>query len=132
MHIIATDLSDSVSHTLVLHRRSEWFDGTDTFGGLEVDTLVDPPLKPSRKIDFYGDSITVGLGLDWTSSNDNTVSEYTNNYMAYGAQVARNLDLQYHCQAISGIGLVGGWGQMSNHWDLANPADSTSAWDFNA
>jgi len=130
---IATGLADT-THKLLLHRRSEWYDGTDTFVGLELDdgkSLLTPPARPAKKIEFYGDSITVGLGLDWTGSEDNTVNEYTNNYMAYGAQTARNLNLEYHCQAISGIGLVGGWGQMSSYWNLANPGDGKSTWDFN-
>jgi len=128
---IATGLSDT-THKLLLHRRSEASDGTNTFLGLELDDgrgLLTPPAKPEKKIEFYGDSITVGMGLDDPGSA--TENDTTNNYMAYGAQTARNLDMEYHCQAVSGIGLVGGWGQMSNVWDLTNPADAGSTWDFN-
>jgi hypothetical protein len=131
---IASGLTDSV-HKLLLFKRSEYFDGQIQFQGLQLDAgkgLIAPPARPDLKIEFYGDSITVGLGLDWTGSNDNTVNEYTNNYMAYGAQTARNLNAEYHCQAISGIGLVGGWGQMSAYWNLINPTDLTSYWDFNS
>jgi lysophospholipase L1-like esterase len=129
---IATGLADT-THTLLLHRRSEWYDGTDTFLGLELDdgkTLPSSPARPDLKIEFYGDSITVGLGLDWTESVDNRANEYTNNYMAYGSQTARNLNAQVHTQAVSGIGFVGGWGQMSNIWNLTIPGDPHSTWDF--
>jgi hypothetical protein len=127
---IATGLTDT-THKLLLHRRSEWYDGTDTFLGLELDDgkgLLTPPAKPEKKIEFYGDSITVGMGLDDPGSA--TENDTTNNYMAYGAQTARNLDMEYHCQAISGIGLVGGWGQLSDYWDLTNPGDAASTWNF--
>ena len=128
---IATGLSNEV-HELLLFKRTEHYDGTIAFRGLELDDgkgLLAPPERPGLKIEFYGDSITVGLALD--APKDEGDNLYTNNYLAYGAQTARNLDAEYHCQAISGIGLVGGWGQMSDFWYLTNPADVNSAWDFN-
>ena len=127
---IATGLSDGV-HKLLLFKRTEHYDGTITFLGLELDEgkgLLEPPDRPGLKIEFYGDSITVGLALDAPTNEGGNI--YTNNYLAYGAQTARNLDAEYHCQAISGIGLVGGWGQMSDFWDRTNPADASSTWVF--
>ncbi|MHC5094757.1 MAG: GDSL-type esterase/lipase family protein [Planctomycetota bacterium] len=130
---IATGLSDT-THSLLLHKRSEASDGKNAFLGLELDDgrgLDTPPARPTKKIEFFGDSITAGMGLDWTGVEDNQENQYTNNYMAYGAQTARNLNMEYHAQSISGFGLVGGWGQLSDKWDLIVPKDATTTWDFN-
>ena len=111
----ASGLADT-THKLLLWKRSEHYDGTIAFTGFELDdgkTLLPPPSRPQRRIEFFGDSITAGLALD--SIGDDQGNQFTNNYLAYSSQTARNLNAEIHTQAISGIGLVGGWGQMSDH-----------------
>jgi hypothetical protein len=57
---------------------------------------------------------------------------HRNNYLAYGAVAARNLDAQYGCIARSGIGLMKSWFDMvmPDYWDRLNPASPEIRWDF--
>ena len=131
----ATGLTDTV-HELLLFKRSEHYDGSIAFEGFMLDdgkSLSVAPSRPARRIEFYGDSITVGLALDSTS--DQQYNEYTNNYLAYGAVTARNFGAEYHCMAISGIPLVRAWGSEidmpNNYYYRHDPTSGSSYWDFN-
>jgi len=130
----ATGLTDTV-HELLLFKRSEHYDGSIAFEGFILDdgkNLVAGPSRPARRIEFYGDSITVGLALDAPADQQNNI--YTNNYLAYGAVTARNFGAEYHCMAISGIPLVRAWGSETdmpnNYYYRHNPASGSSYWDF--
>jgi hypothetical protein len=41
--------------------------------------IVDPPSKKNRKIEFYGNSITAGYGVEDYSGLDRSDSIFTNN-----------------------------------------------------
>ena len=129
---VASGLSDSV-HEIEIYKRTEHSDGALALG-FELDAgdkLVLPPERPTRRIEFYGDSITVGLALE--SVADDQDPEFTNNYLAYGAVTARNLAAEYHCIAVSGIGLLVSWWpeNMPDHYYYRhNPDDGSSYWDF--
>ena len=130
----ATGLTDTV-HELLLFKRSEHYDGSIAFEGFILDdgkSLSVAPSRPDRRIEFYGDSVTVGLALD--STGDQQLNEYTNNYLAYGALTARNFDAEYHCMAISGIPLVRAWGSETdmpnNYYYRHDPTSGSSYWDF--
>lgn len=63
----------------------------------------------TRKIEFIGDSITCGYGIEgeWNKSTFNTREE--NPWEAYAASTARNLDADYHLICWSGNGVISGW-----------------------
>jgi hypothetical protein len=66
--VCATGLANT-THQLVLFVRSE--DGVLTFKGLTLDngaTVSSPGPRPSRKIEFIGDSYTVGYANEATNS----------------------------------------------------------------
>lgn len=79
---------------------------------------IPKPLAPSlRKIEFIGDSITCGYGIEgvWNESTFNTREE--NPWEAYAATTARNLDADYHLICWSGNGVLSGWtetGEINN------------------
>jgi len=90
----ASGLADT-AHKLLLFKRTEYYDGTIKFKGFELDDgkgLLPPPARPQRRIEFYGDSITAGLALD--APADERQNIYGNNYLAYGALTARNLNAE--------------------------------------
>lgn len=129
---IASGLTDGI-HEIEIFRRTEADNGGTMFLGFELDTgsyLVSPPARAERKIEFYGDSITVGLAIE--SSSDNHDPVFTNNYLAYGALTARNLNAEYHCIARSGIGIMVSWFPeiMPGYYYRHDPTDSESYWDF--
>lgn len=132
----ASGLADAV-HTVRLFRRTESFSGTTIFKGFILDDgkqLVAPPARPKHKIEFYGDSITCGMGNEVPDKDEDENNAKRNNYLAYGAITARNLDAEYVCIAKSGIGIVTSWFPMimPEFYDRLNPEDSTSRWDFSA
>lgn len=139
-YLLAKNLSDGV-HKVVLFKRTESSistgEGAVRFLGFELDEnkqLVRPPAKPFKKIEFYGDSITAGFGVDSTS--DSSAAQYKNNYLDYAARTARMLNAEYHCQAISGVGIYKSWWQYpagdnaSMYEDYYFLETATTNWDF--
>ena len=115
-------LSDNTSYTQ--------FHGFELAKGSKV--LAAQPL-PKRKIEFYGDSITAGHGVDVLPGHPDSGSpEYFNNYWTYAARTARHFDAQYTCIAKSGIGIMVSWFPiiMPEMYDRTNPDDPSSKWDF--
>lgn len=119
-------------HTITLYRLMDWFEGSTEFHGFEFEQGVKPlPIsKSKRRIEFYGNSITVGAGMNERETVRRDVS--TNNYKSYGSIVARHYNAEYSCVASSGIGLMISWGSliMPEIYDRLNPADSNSRWSF--
>jgi len=130
----ASGLAEGV-HSVVLFRRTESFSGPTIFKGFILDDgkqLAAPPARPKHKIEFYGDSITCGMGNEVPNKDEDENNAKRNNYLAYGAITARNLDAEYVCIAKSGIGIVTSWFPMvmPEFYDRLNPEDAASKWDF--
>ncbi|HKM05020.1 MAG TPA: GDSL-type esterase/lipase family protein [Lachnospiraceae bacterium] len=68
-----------------------------------------PTKEKQRKMEFIGDSLTCGYGIEGTFEVDvfNTAQE--NCWTAYAARCARAFDADYHLVAWSGIGIVSAW-----------------------
>jgi len=70
-----------------------------------------PPARPTRKLLFFGDSITAGSGVEVPDGDPGcTADEWgqpvENADRAYGPEAARQLDADYQVLGVSGIGLV--------------------------
>ncbi len=134
LYQLAENLKDTV-HILSLYKRTEAHEGGTAFTKLWLtgkSTLLPPPEKPDLKILFYGNSITSGMGNEDTSRIYNDSSFFKNNYLAYGAITARNLDAQYQSISLSGIGITISWFDliMPEVFNRINPLDSTSIYDM--
>jgi lysophospholipase L1-like esterase len=70
-----------------------------------TDGTLGPDVVPTRKIEFIGDSITVGYGLDGIYPCSNS-AEVEDNPKTYAALAAKSLGADYDVIAWSGIGLV--------------------------
>jgi uncharacterized protein YjdB/peptidoglycan/xylan/chitin deacetylase (PgdA/CDA1 family)/lysophospholipase L1-like esterase len=136
---LATGLTDA-THTVELFKRTETSVGKVTFKGFQVNTgktLVTPDPLPTRKIMFIGNSITCGYGNELTTTTPDSyhfTSANENNYKAWGAVTARNLNAQYHCVAYSGRGLYRNnsgttTGTAPNFFDQTIADDASSTWD---
>ena len=100
-----------------------------------MQTLQTPPAAPELKIEFYGDSITTGLGIEASDTDSDMNRVFQNNYMAYSAITARNLGAEIHCIAQQGIGIFTGWVypmNMTNIWNRVAPFTNTATafWAF--
>lgn len=136
---IADGLSDA-EHTIQIFKRTETRVGKVTFKGFVLDngkSLLNPDALPSRKIEFIGNSITSGYGNE--SSSDPAISGFTavneNNYRAWGAVTARNLDAQYLCTSYSGRGLARNYdgstsGVLPEIYSRTFADEVNSTWDY--
>ncbi|EEA24969.1 hypothetical protein TMatcc_008071 [Talaromyces marneffei ATCC 18224] len=92
-------------HTVQLRKRSEALFGTIVVGKVTTDGPSSAEKTPPRKIEFIGDSITVGYGLDGTLPCTNTAA-LEDNPKTYAALAANALGADYSVVAWSGIGIT--------------------------
>lgn len=120
-YLLDTELEDT-THECIIFKRNEGMYSKDTFLGVMIDSkgasktatglLGDKPEQKKLKIEFYGDSITVGACNECIG--DDSYEDYYehNNYTSYGAITARNLDAEYSNLAISGTGVCVSWNDL--------------------
>ncbi len=143
VYTVASGLSDTIPHTIMIQKRTEPLVGKGAFMGFILDKggrLLPPGPSPSRRIEFIGNSITSGYGVLGDSSNCSFSPQTDEAAMSYAAQVARDLDADYHLISYSGRGVVRNYGD-SNRTSV-NPMpvlygrtccfDSTMKWNFNS
>ena len=129
------------THRLTIARRGEGYQGVAVFRGLllaKEGKLLPPPERPKKKIEFIGDSITVGYGVEGISTSCPSEREFKNNWKAFSALSARELGAEYHIIAISGRGLVKNWGEKAPksaeplpvYYDRTLQNDPSKKWDF--
>lgn len=137
-YTLASGLSDGV-HTILLHKRNETTWAKFSFHGFILDdgkTLLPPPAKPERKIEFVGDSFTSASGNEYDKpdkpAND---APLTNIYEGFGPITARHFGAQYMMTSRSGFGMVMDWqGSTVNNipdcFDQTHTYTATPPWDF--
>lgn len=135
IYLISAILTDTV-HSLLLFRRTEASTGSTKFLGIQINdgkTIVEQSARPERKILFYGNSITCGMGNEAPDNGADDKMSQENNFLAYGAITSRLLNADYMCIAKSGIGIMISWFPliMFDYYYRLNPDDPVSQWDFN-
>jgi lysophospholipase L1-like esterase len=135
-------------HTATVVKRTQASLGKSIFRGFEVNgELVAPGPAPALKIEFIGDSITAGEGVEGVNNSAECQQNaqgaaggwgqpFHNADRSYGAVAARALNAQFHLTAASGIGLVRNYSQqydartMADVYDLLFIEETASApWD---
>lgn len=123
-------------HTVEIYKRTEGHEGSTNFLGLELganEKLLEPPTRAIRKIAFFGDSITSGMGNESADNiGDKGLSE-KNNYLSFSSITARNLEAEHHTISLSGIGVMVSWFDftMPEYFDQINGAgNNETEWDF--
>jgi Carbohydrate esterase 2 N-terminal/GDSL-like Lipase/Acylhydrolase family len=132
---LASGLSNE-NHKIELFKRTEWGQGQTFFYGFEVPenaTILSKSKLSKKKIEFFGDSITCGYGNEDTTGKDSRTGHFQNNYLTFAAMTARHFDAQYSCIANSGIGITISWfpNIISDIYDLTDPHDKNTKWNFN-
>lgn len=120
-HIFSTGLSASM-HTLRIILRSEDHFSKATFSGLYLadgNTLGEAPAKPSRKIEFIGDSYTAGYGVEspGRTCDQQSLHRFTNANKAFPMLITRALHAQSIILGCSGKGVVRNYGDPNNRSD---------------
>jgi Carbohydrate esterase 2 N-terminal/GDSL-like Lipase/Acylhydrolase family len=131
-YTLAAGLANT-AHQLQLFKRTEWDKGSTSFYSFSGKALsiLPPPAKPKRKIEFYGNSISCGYAIE-DQTTDMGIGFFENNYNAFPALTARHFNAQYSCIAKSGIGITISWFPllMKEMYNRLDPEDSGSKWDF--
>lgn len=68
-----------------------------------------PTAKKSRRLEFVGDSITCGYGIEGIVEKDVFNTHQENPCKAYAAQTAGKLDADFNLISWSGIGIISSW-----------------------
>ena len=103
---LATALPEG-RHLIRLMYVIEGYEFFPEFWGFVLDEgrqLIEPPLLPSRKIEFIGNSITCGYGNEGLKKEEGFDYATENHYYSYASITARNLQAQHWVVARSGIG----------------------------
>lgn len=100
------------THRVRLQRRTEGFNGLTTLHSFTTDGILvaDTAPRPTRHIEFIGDSLTAGYGTDSASGDEPYTAETQNCDFAYGCYVARYFGADYNLVAHSGQGMVRNYG----------------------
>jgi len=104
---LVSNLSEG-EHTLMIIKTTEASIGYIEFLGFRCDELLEPDPLPIRRIEFIGNSITCGYGVDNSQTECGAGEWYDqhNAYLAYGPVLAQRLSAQWMLTSVSGIGLI--------------------------
>jgi lysophospholipase L1-like esterase len=138
---VASGLADSLPHSITIIKRSESLFGKGEFEGFILDKgrkLIQPDKRPDKRIEFIGNSITCGYGVEGDSATCGFSLQTENADMSYAPMTARALNADYSLVAYSGRGVVRNYGDKNKTSKDPMPAlyericfnDSTSKWDF--
>jgi len=143
---IATNLPNGV-HSVLLTKRSEAFFGVVTFVGFQVKNnrnehkpVISKPKRQqsNRKIEFIGDSITCGYGVEGHVPCSFSIST-ENDDVTYGPITANHFGAEVFVECWSGKGMVRNYGDPNitskDPFPIYYPRtlanDASSSWNFN-
>ena len=107
------DFDERGTHTVRLIKLSECLNGTIRLNEIRTDSeTIAPTESKSRKIEFIGDSITCGYGVDAASGTFSTKTEDGSKTYAY--KTAQKLDADYSMVCFSGYGVISGYSNNGN------------------
>ena len=126
----AEESEDSVHEALIFKRQDSCHELTVL--GFELEDgaqILDPPERPARRIEVYGDSVSAGEvseAVEYTGKTDPEHNgEYSNGWYSYAWITARKLNAEIHDIAQGGIALLDntGWFHAPDYIGME------SAWD---
>ncbi|QJW89853.1 SGNH/GDSL hydrolase family protein [Spirosoma taeanense] len=132
---VVRDLPDK-EHTITICKNTESGIGYLELVGFRCKGVVASPPKPTRKMEFIGNSITCGTGSDLSvvPCDKGLWYDQHNAYVSYGPTVARALNAQWHLSSVSGIGMIHSCCNMTitmpDVFDKVNMRANAIPWDF--
>ena len=135
-YVLAAGLGKA-EHQLVLRKRTEAYVGEGQLQGFELEpgAMVLAASLPSRRIEFIGDSVTAGFGVDGADGNC-SFSTATENYShSYAALTAQALGAEQVAVAVTGAGVYRNFdgsfeNTMGDLYLRALPTHARDRWDF--
>jgi lysophospholipase L1-like esterase len=143
LYEVARDLAPG-EHTVVLTKRTESSVGSNKFAGFQIrGSLLEPPARPARRLEFIGDSMTCGYGNEVSipappDGNPNTGfhSINENHDKTFAALTARALGAENLTVCYSGRGVYRNYDGTFTEtiplvYDRVVPDLTTPVWNFN-
>lgn len=129
------------AHQLTITYIGEGYHTRPEFHGFILNNntfLTSPAPLPSRKIEFIGNSITCGYGIEAADASAPYTEETANYYFTYAAKTARWLKAQAYVVARSGIGVYRNYNgpktgdavNMNTEYKYTMLYDNSQLWDF--
>ena len=136
---LASQLPDGI-HEVFIMNCIESFLPVSEFRGFLLDQdchLQAKERQYSLRLEFVGNSMTCGYGIESNNPSDTFSKETENHYYAYPALVSKGLNAQYVVVARSGIGVYRNYGGpvegsvdcLPNLYDYTLYGDTTEVWD---
>lgn len=137
---LASDLKDTI-HNICITCVYEAYNRRPEFRGFILDPgkkLATAPALSERKMEFIGNSITCGYGVEVLDPNAHFSDETENHYYTYAAITARAFGAQSMVVSRSGIGIYRNYGDkiegsrgcMPNMYHQTLFNDNSENWDF--
>lgn len=137
---LATALPEG-AHQIQLMYVTEGYERRAEFRGFLLDQdhqLLPPPSLSNRRIEFIGNSITCGYGVESTERDAPFQDETCNHYLTYAARTARNLQAEEISVCRSGIGVYRNYDgprsgdkiNMNTEYSHTLLYDNSQQWDF--
>lgn len=137
---LATALPDG-THQVRLMYVTEGYDRRAEFRGFLLDKgqrLLPPPAMSDRRIEFIGNSITCGYGVESIERDAEFQDETCNHYYTYAVRTARNLEAEEIAVCRSGIGVYRNYNgprtgdkiNMNTEYTHTLLYDNSEQWDF--
>ncbi len=138
-------------HTVEVYKRSEGNDGIETFHGFTFPNggvVLSPPLPGKHTIEFIGDSITAGFGVEAAPTPPAgcdvppLIDTFTNVHKSFAGVTAANLAADATFIAFSGKGVTRNFDSMDPQlifgsamgtqdlYDVTKVDDTTGTWGF--
>ncbi len=128
--------NEQAVNQLEIFKRTEGHEGGTRFLGLKLADDAKLSAKPQplkRKIAYFGDSITSGMGNEGADTGSDHNEAEKNHYLSYASITARNLDAEHHSISLSGIGFMVSWFDfiMPQYYDqVSGIGNNDTQWDF--
>lgn len=107
---IAENLKDTI-HNVRITYAIEGFEFNPVFRAFHINgELLPPDAKPDLKIEFIGNSITCGYGIEVDDPKIGFTYDTENHTKSYAYKTARALDADFNVVARSGIGIYRNYG----------------------
>lgn len=102
---------ENTEHTLLICKATESQIGYIEFSGIYCREILPAQRKLNRQIEFIGNSITCGMGMETLEVPCDSGAWYDqhNAYLAYGPKVARALNADWLLSSVSGFGMIRNW-----------------------
>lgn len=109
--MLAENLTDTI-HDVRITYAIEGFEFNPSFRAFHIvnGKLLPPTAKPKLKIEFIGNSITCGYGIEDDNPENDFSYDTENHTMTYAYKTARALDADCNVVARSGIGIYRNYG----------------------